>query len=136
MSGADFVEVFRFFLDQGQSETESFHSSARIFRGGDPRGDGVFTKDAVYLRGLLRTHAFLHAALGEHKVEYTHYLFAGRMTWEDVLELAPLFEDGTIDPPRFEPEWVLQRNNLAAYLAFSNLTREVPLDDGLASFLP
>jgi uncharacterized protein (TIGR02421 family) len=34
MQGADFIEIFKFFLSSGQNETESFHSAMRVFRGG------------------------------------------------------------------------------------------------------
>ena len=41
LEGADFMEVFRFFLESGQEESESYHSTVRVFRGGDPRGSGL-----------------------------------------------------------------------------------------------
>lgn len=44
LDGADFIEVFRGFLDAGQSEVESYRSAARVFRGGDVRGKVCFTK--------------------------------------------------------------------------------------------
>src|SRR5690606_25614190 len=53
MEGADFIQVFSFFLDAGQNELESYYSAMRIFRGGDVRGRLVFTKDVVYLVGLV-----------------------------------------------------------------------------------
>ena len=56
IEGADFVEVFRFFLRAGQSEDESARSAARVFRGGDPHGGIAFTKDVVYLHGLIGVH--------------------------------------------------------------------------------
>jgi len=34
LEGADFVQVFGFFHDAGQTPTESFHSAARIFESG------------------------------------------------------------------------------------------------------
>jgi len=137
LEGADFVEVLRFFLEAGQTEAESFNSAARVFRGGDVRGGVVFTKDAVYLRGLLKTHAWLHAALAERKLAYPHYLFAGRLTWGDVEELEPCFAEGIVAPPRYEPAWVARRDNLAAYLAFSLLSHELPLSETeLTDFAP
>ncbi|MGR9107560.1 MAG: tyrosine/phenylalanine carboxypeptidase domain-containing protein, partial [Gammaproteobacteria bacterium] len=49
LDGADFIEVFKGFLEAGQSEEESYLSAVRCFRGGDVRGRTVFTKDSVYL---------------------------------------------------------------------------------------
>lgn len=127
LSGADFLDVFRFYLDAGYPEEEGYASTVRVFRGGDVRGRVVFTKDVVYLRGLLQTHAWFHAGLAARKVAHPHYLFAGRLTWHDVEELAPFFAQGWIAPPRIEPTWVKNRDNLAAYLSFSNLTHMLPV---------
>lgn len=127
LSGADFLEVFDFYLDSGYPEGEAFASTVRVFRGGDVRGGVAFTKDVVYLRGVLQTHAWFHAGLAARKVEHPHYLFAGRLTWHDVVELAPCFEEGLIAPPRVEPSWVKNRHSLAAYLSFSNLTHMLPV---------
>lgn len=127
LDGADFIDLFKFFLEAGQGERESYYSTARIFRGGDPRGGAVFTKDGVYLKGLLEVYTFLHESLAQNRVERTRNLFAGRMTCPDVVSLEPLFEDGTVAPPRFEPDWLQRRNQLAAYLAFSSLANSLPL---------
>ena len=119
--------MFTFFLEAGQGERESYYSTARVFRGGDPRGGAVFTKDGVYLKGLLEVYTFLHDALAENRVERTRQLFAGRLTCDDVVALEPLFADGTVVEPRFEPDWLQRRNQLAAYLAFSSLAHSLPL---------
>ncbi|MEZ6187944.1 MAG: flavohemoglobin expression-modulating QEGLA motif protein [Planctomycetota bacterium] len=122
LKGADFVQVFEFFHGAGQTEGESFSSTQRVFRGGDPRGGVAFTKDTVYLRGLLETHHWLQAALTARKVDYPRFLFSGRLTWGDVEALEPWLESGWIAPPRFAPKWVTREHNLAAYLAFYDLT--------------
>ena len=127
LSGADFIEVFSFYLEAGYSEEEAYSSTVRVFRGGDVKGGVVFTKDVVYLRGVLQTHAWFHAGLAARKVMHPHYLFAGRLTWHDVDELAPCFEEGWIAPPKIEPAWVKNRHSLAAYLSFSNLTHMLPV---------
>ncbi len=53
LNGADFLEVFEFFLEAGQNETDSFSSTQRVFRGVPVTGGAAFTKDTVYLHGLL-----------------------------------------------------------------------------------
>ena len=63
LTGADFIDTFNFFLENGQSAKESFWSSARIFRGGNPEGGIVFTKDSVYLDGLFHVNALFQSAL-------------------------------------------------------------------------
>ena len=129
LGGADFIEVFRLFLDSGQTETESYFSTARVFRGGDPRGSIAFTKDIVYLRGLLRTQAYFLAALESRKVQFAGYLFSGRLTWGDVLELEPYFESKLVAPARYVPPWLSSLDRLAAHLAFSSLTHHFPVHD-------
>ena len=47
MEGADFIQVFKYFLDAGQSEVESFASAQRVFRGVPATGGAAFTKDTV-----------------------------------------------------------------------------------------
>lgn len=58
LGGADFIEVFRFFLESGQPDKESFNSVMRIFRGAPVTGGTAFTKDVVYLHGLMEVHTF------------------------------------------------------------------------------
>jgi uncharacterized protein (TIGR02421 family) len=127
LHGADFVDVFRFFLESGQTEAESYHSAQRIFRGGDVRGRVVFTKDVVYLWGLISSHSFLRKAIQEDKQHYVHALFAGRLTLGDVVALEPYFRSGLIAAPVYEPPWVKNRNVLAATLAFSVFTGRIDL---------
>lgn len=127
LDGADFIDIYHFFLNAGQDEYESFQSTARIFRGGDPRGGIVFTKDVVYLQGLLRTHTFLRKAVQSNKFRYAEHLFAGRMTLGDVIALEPFFESGVIAPPVYEPPWLQQRSCLAAYLCYSVFANQINL---------
>ena len=39
LDGADFIDLFKFFLDAGQTEEESVRSAQRVFRGGAVEGD-------------------------------------------------------------------------------------------------
>jgi uncharacterized protein (TIGR02421 family) len=117
--GGDFIDVFRFFLEAGQSETESFQSTARIFRGGDVRGRHVFTKDVVYLKGLVSVHTFLRKAIEMRKIDFPRYLFIGRVALGDIASLEPLIGTGFIATPRYMPRWVANREGLAAYLSYS-----------------
>lgn len=134
MNGADFIETFKFFLAAGQSDMESFQSTARIFRGGDVNGTHIFTKDCVYLKGLLSIHAFLRKAIQHRKIDFPQRLFAGRMTISDVVKLEGAFDDGWIAPAKYLAPWVANRQGLATYLcynAFSNRLRleELRLED-------
>ena len=128
MEGADFIQVFKYFLDAGQSEVESFASAQRVFRGVPPTGGAAFTKDTVYLRGLVGVHTFFRWALRQDRLRLCRLLFAGKMTIEDVQDLEPLFADGTVAGPRWLPHWVARANGLAGVLAFSLFANRIRLD--------
>ncbi|MBX7144569.1 MAG: flavohemoglobin expression-modulating QEGLA motif protein [Oligoflexia bacterium] len=127
MEGANFIEVFKFFLDSGQDELESFHSTMRIFRGGDVRGRIVYTKDVVYLEGLVFIERFLLKAIEEGRTNYPNYLFSGRLALSDVLALDEYFANGFIAPPLYAPSWIKNRACLAAFLLYSSFTNRIDI---------
>ncbi len=128
LEGADFLDVFRFFLDHGQTEIESAHSTGRVFRGGDVRGRIAFTKDVVYLCGMVAVHTFLHKAIAEARPELIRRVFAGRLALSDLVELAPCFESGEVAEPVYLPPWAKDLDRLAAYLAFSSVINRINLN--------
>jgi len=119
LDGADFIEVFRFFLDAGQDPEESFGSTQRVFRGVPPGGGAAFTKDNVYLHGLLTVHTFFRWALRHRRLALCRNLFAGKMTLHDAISLEPYFESGYIAAPLYLPPWMQRTGGLAGMLAFS-----------------
>lgn len=119
LSGADFVEVYKFFAECGQSVADSFHSAQRVFRGVPLTGGAAFAKDNVYLSGLLTVHTFFRWALKQRRLEMLRHLFAGKLTLHDVVALQPHFESGAIAPPRWLPPWMQHVHGLAGKLAFS-----------------
>jgi len=128
LHGADFIEVFKFFLDAGQTDADSFTSAMRVFRGAPVGGGAAFTKDAVYLHGLLSVHTFFRWALKNRKLRLCRYLFAGKMTLHDVLALEPYFDSGYIAAPVYLPPWVQRANGMAGTLAFSLFANRIRLD--------
>lgn len=126
--GADFLQVFDYFHDAGQSAAESFASAQRVFRGVPLHGGHAFTKDAVYLRGLIDVHTFFRQSLAAQKLPLCRQLFAGKMTLDDVRRLAPLFDDGTLAPPRWLPPWIERAGGLAGMLAFSLFANRIRID--------
>lgn len=127
LDGADFIEVFSSFLEAGQSEEESYQSTVRCFRGGDVRGKTVFTKDTVYLKGLLEVYAFLAVAIHENRPELANALFAGRMSLGDIVELAPYFETGFLVGPHYMPHWASDLRTLASAMACNAFFTRVDL---------
>lgn len=128
LDGADFIEIFRMFLQEGQSEEESAQSAMRVFRGGDPRGGVPFTKDGTYVAGLLEVQTFLRLAVRDGRPELIPLLFAGRVTLGDVMTLAPLAAEGFLVPPHYIPTWASDLRRLTATMAFSAFQDFVDLD--------
>ena len=128
LEGADFIEVFRFFLDAGQSETDSFASAQRVFRGAPLGGGAAFTKDTVYLHGLLSVHTYFRWAFKHRQVGMCRNLFAGKLALHDVMALKPYFDNGYIAQPRYLPPWMRHANGLAGTLAFSLFANQIRLD--------
>jgi len=129
MSGANFLDVFDFFESAGQSDTDSFTSAQRVFRGAPLGGGAAFTKDTVYLHGLLSVHTFFRWALRNRRLRLCRLLFAGKMALQDVLHFEPLFDDGFLAPPLYVPPWVQRANGLAGMLAFSLFANKIRLDN-------
>src|SRR5690606_24039548 len=127
--GADFVEVFRFFLEAGQPPGESFASAQRVFRGVPLGGGAAFTKDTVYLHGLLAVHTFFRWCLRHRELARARRLFAGKMALEDVGRLAPAFGTGAVAAPLYLPPWMSRANGLAGVLAFSLVANRSRLDE-------
>ena len=128
LKGADFIEVFRFFLDAGQAETDSFASAQRVFRGAPLDGGAAFTKDTVYLHGLLSVHTFFRWALKHRHLQACRNLFAGKLALHDVMALEPYFDNGYIAQPKYLPPWVQHASGLAGMLAFSLFANQIRLD--------
>ena len=119
LSGADFIDVFTYFLEAGQTEADSFSSAQRVFRGVPVTGGSAFTKDNVYLHGLMTVHTFFRWALKNRRLPLCSALFAGKMTLHDVIALEPYFASGYIAQPLYLPPWARRANGLAGMLAFS-----------------
>jgi uncharacterized protein (TIGR02421 family) len=128
LNGADFLEVFKFFLDAGQTEADSFTSAMRVYRGAPVTGKAAFTKDTVYLHGLLGVHTFFRWALKHKRLKLCRLLFAGKMNLHDLFVLEPYFDSGYLAPPLYIPPWVARANGLAGMLAFSLFANKIRLD--------
>lgn len=128
LDGADFVEVFKYFISEGQSPVNAVSSAQRIFRGGDVRGGIVFTKDFVYLAGLLELHNFLRIAITENRIDLVQNLFAGRLTIGDTIMLADSFENGWLAPPVYMPDWARDFTRLGTMLTYSAFVAQIQLN--------
>ncbi len=127
LDGADFLEVYRFFSERGYEPEQAFESARRVFRGGVLTGGAPFTKDVVYLHGLLRVHNFLRSAVAARRHDCVRLLFCGKLDLRDLPALALLARQGMLAPPTFLPPWAEDLRFLVSYLAYSIFLNQVNL---------
>jgi uncharacterized protein (TIGR02421 family) len=131
--GADFVELYRFFLGRGHDEGTAFDSARRVCRGGLVEGGAPFTKDVCYLDGLLRVTNFLRVALVKGHIDYVRLFFAGKIDVEDVPLFGLLLREGgdagavLITEPRYLPDWARDLSYLTAFMSYSAFLGECDL---------
>ena len=126
--GADFLDVYRWFGERTGDREQAFENARRVFRGGTLTGGAPFTKDVVYLDGLLRVHNFLRAAVATGRTDCLRLLFAGKLDIEDIPALCHLSALGLLKPPRYLAPWAEDLRFLVAYLAYSGFLNQVDLD--------
>jgi uncharacterized protein (TIGR02421 family) len=119
-SGADFLDVYRFFLDAAYEPRESYQQATRIFRGSLPAGCGPFTKDLCYSKGFVHLYNFMRLAMSRGMVQRLPLLFCGKTNLDDIKTLALLAEEGLLAPPRYLPPPFANLHALAAWLCYAN----------------
>jgi uncharacterized protein (TIGR02421 family) len=119
-NGADFLDVYRFFLSEGYELSESYQHTMRIFRGGLPRGTGPFTKDLCYSRGFVLVYNFIRLAVSRGKVRRVPLLFCGKTNLNDLRTLAELADEGLVVSPRFVPPPFADLHALAAWMCYAS----------------
>jgi uncharacterized protein (TIGR02421 family) len=124
--GADFLEVFEFFRQQGFEDEECFSLASRIFRGSTPDG-GPFTKDLAYSKGFIQIYNYIQLAVRRGMLDRIPLLFCGKTTLEDMRTLAGLVEEGIVVAPRYLPPQFADLNALTAWMCFSNFLNRLNL---------
>ncbi|WP_310649618.1 MULTISPECIES: tyrosine/phenylalanine carboxypeptidase domain-containing protein [unclassified Colwellia] len=66
------------------NESQAYKNSQSVFRGGLLTGGAPFTKDGVYLYGLIRVHNFLKAVAANGRADCLKLLFCGKLHIEDI----------------------------------------------------
>ncbi len=127
--GADFLELYQFFRDQSEADApfEAFESARRVVRGGLVNGGGPFTKDSIYLQGLLEVHNYLRAAIRTGDAAFIRLLFVGKIDLEDLNAMKFLRDAGLLAEPKFLPPWATDLRYLLSYLAYSTFLNEIDL---------
>lgn len=118
--GADFVEVYRYFRERGDSEHDSYRVTQRVFRGGTLTGGSVFTKDISYVKGFVENVGFIRSAIEAGVPEMIPMLYVGKVTLEDLPVLYERHLDGIISSPAFLPPMFRDVNGLYVWFGFSS----------------
>jgi uncharacterized protein (TIGR02421 family) len=126
-AGANFLEVFRYFRDEGYDERESYQHTMRIFRGSLPESCGPFTKDLCYSKGFVLVYNYIRLAVRRGMVRRVPLLFCGKTNLADIKTLAQLVDEGLVTPPRFVPPQFTDLHALSAWLCFANFLNRLSL---------
>jgi uncharacterized protein (TIGR02421 family) len=119
-AGANFLEVYRYFLGEGYDPRESYQQATRLFRGSLPEGCGPFTKDLCYSKGFVLVYNFIRLAVSKGMARRVPLLFCGKTTLADVKTLAQLVDEGLVVPPRFLPPQFADLHALSAWMCYAN----------------
>jgi uncharacterized protein (TIGR02421 family) len=126
-AGANFLDVYRYFLEEGYHPRESYQHTMRIFRGSLPEGCGPFTKDLCYSKGFVLIYNYIRLAVSRGLVRRVPLLFCGKTTLCDIKTLAQLVEEGLVVPPRFVPPQFADLHALCAWMCYANFLNRLSL---------
>jgi uncharacterized protein (TIGR02421 family) len=127
IEGADFIEVYGYFLERTGNPDQSFESARRVFRGGVITGGAPFTKDVVYLFGLLQVSNAIHAIFSAGRSDCLRLLFCGKLDLQDIPALCELAAMGLCQPARYLPPWASDLRSLLALLTYSTFMNKIDL---------
>ncbi|HET6283650.1 MAG TPA: flavohemoglobin expression-modulating QEGLA motif protein [Polyangia bacterium] len=125
--GADFIQIYQFFVSHGHDEGAAYDCARRVCRGGVVEGGAPFTKDVCYLDGLLRVTNFMRVALVKGHLEFVRLFFAGKIDIVDVPLFGRLLREGVVVEPKYLPAWARDLSYLTAFMSYSAFLGECDL---------
>lgn len=129
IDGADFIELYRYYLTKTDIPGDAYENARRVCRGGVITGGAPFTKDIVYLDGLLNVHNFLRTVVSDGRADLLPMLFVGKINIEDLGEMMQFKKMGLLRPATYLPPWIKDIRFLLTYLAYSSFLNKVKLKD-------
>lgn len=118
IQGADFLDIYRYFLECGMEPEDSYNQSVRVFRGSTPTG-GPFTKDLSYAKGFILSYNFIGFAISQHRVDTIPLLFAGKLMLDDLPLLIELKDQNILTSPVYLPPQIRDLSALSSWMSFS-----------------
>lgn len=131
--GANFLDIYRYFIECGLSELDSYYQTVRIFRGSTPTG-GPFTKDLSYAKGFVLLYNYIRFAISQKRVGSIPLLFTGKLVLDDLPLLAELKERGLLTNPVYLPTPFQDLAALSAWMSFSLYLNQFDLTEIQKSF--
>ena len=128
VEGADFLEVYRYFLEKVGDRDQAFENARRVFRGGVITGGAPFTKDVVYLLGLLQVSNAIRAFFAAGRSDCLKLLFCGKLDFMDIPAICELYTMGLCQAPRYLPPWVNDPRYLLALLTYSMFINKMEME--------
>jgi uncharacterized protein (TIGR02421 family) len=126
--GANFIDIYRYFIECGFSEDDSYNQAVRVFRGSTPEG-GPFTKDLSYAKGFLLIYNYMRFAISQRRIDSIPLLFTGKLTLDDLPLLGELKERGLLVPPIYLPPPFRDLAALSAWMSFSLFLNKFSLNE-------
>lgn len=118
IEGANFLDIYHYFLECGMDEESSYNQCVRVFRGSTPDG-GPFTKDLSYAKGFVLIYNFIRFAISQHRIDVVPLLFAGKIILDDLPLITELQNHDVVFPPVYLPPQFRDLAALSAWMSFS-----------------
>lgn len=131
--GANFLDVYNFYREQGFNEESSYHASTRVFRG-CLLDRGAFTKDLSYSKGFVLIYNYIRLAIKSGVPHYIPLLFLGKTTLEDLAILSDLIKEGIVIPPKYLPPHFTDLAGLTSWMTYSLFMNRLSLDSLSANY--
>lgn len=125
--GAEFLDVFRFYQEQGFPDEDSYNASVRVFRG-CLLDKGPFTKDLSYSKGFVLIYNYIRLAIKNGLAHHIPLLFLGKTTLEDLPILFDLLQQGIVAPPKYLPPQFTDLAALTAWMTYSLFLNKLSLE--------
>ena len=126
--GANFLDIYRYFIECGLREDDSYNQTVRVFRGSTPTG-GPFTKDLSYAKGFVLIYNFICFAISQHRVDTIPLLFTGKLALDDLPLLIELKEQGLLTAPVYLPPQFRDLAALSAWMSYSLFLNKFDLNE-------
>lgn len=126
--GANFLDIYNYFMECGLSADDSYNQTVRIFRGSTPTG-GPFTKDLSYAKGFVLIYNYIRFAISQHHIDSIPLLFTGKLILDDLPLLSELKERGILTNPVYLPAPFKDLAALSAWMSFSLYLNQFDLNE-------